>query len=82
MLNNIEIEFENFMQAMYGTQTISQAQEKDMEKSFFAGMYVCLNILHSFDDNEDTATQQLETLHERITSKITQLMQTTQKGSE
>ena len=73
MLNNIEIEFENFMQAMYGTQTLSQAQEKDMEKSFFAGMYVCLNILHSFDDNEDTATQQLETLHERITSKMREI---------
>ena len=68
MLNNIEIEFEDFMQMMYGTQTISQAQEADMEKSFLAGVYVCLNILHSLDDDEDTAIQQLETLHERITS--------------
>ena len=74
MINNIEIEFENFMQAMYGTQTISQAQEKDMEKSFFAGMYVCLNILHSFDDNEDTAVQQLETLREYIASKMMELI--------
>ena len=73
MLNNIGIEFENFMQAMYGTQTLSQAQEKDMEKSFFAGMYVCLNILHSFDDNEDTATHQLETLHKHITSKMMEI---------
>ena len=38
MINNIEIEFEDFMQMMYGTQTISQAQEADMEKSFFAVM--------------------------------------------
>ena len=57
------------MQAMYGTQTINQAQEKDMEKSFFAGMYVCLNILHSFDDNEDMATQQLETLINQFKQK-------------
>ena len=41
MLNNIEIEFENFMQAMYGTQTISQAQEKDIEKKLLR-WYVCM----------------------------------------
>lgn len=61
------------MQAMYGTQTISQEQEKDIEKSFYAGMLVCLEIFNSFEDDEDVAIAQLETLHNQIYTKIGEL---------
>lgn len=70
----VEKQFERFMQAMYGTQTISQGQENDIEKSFFAGMLVCIEMLHSFDENEDIAIVQLETLYEQICSKIEQIV--------
>lgn len=70
MLNQIEKQFENFMQAMYGKQTISQAQESDIEKSFYAGMLVCVEMLHAFDDNEDIAVVQLETLYKQIHTKM------------
>lgn len=75
MLNQIEKQFEGFMQAMYGRQTISQAQENDIEKSFFAGMLVCIEMLNSFDENEDMAVAQLETLYKQIHSKMEQLAQ-------
>ena len=41
MLNQIEKQFEGFMQAVYGKQTISQAQEKDIEKKLLR-WYVCM----------------------------------------
>ena len=70
MLNQIEKQFEGFMQAVYGKQTISQAQESDIEKSFYAGMLVCVEMLHAFDDNEDIAVVQLETLYKQIHTKM------------
>lgn len=70
MLNQIEKQFEGFVQAMYGRRTISQAQESDIEKSFYAGMLVCVEMLHAFDDNEDIAVVQLETLYKQIHTKM------------
>ena len=73
MLNQIEKQFESFMQAMYGNQTISEAQEKDIEKSFFAGMLVCVLMLHSFSDDDEIAMAQVDTLYRQIGTKMGQL---------
>lgn len=73
MLNQIEKQFEGFVQAMYGRRTISQAQENDIEKSFFAGMLVCIEMLNSFSEDEEIAVAQLETLYQQIHSKMEQL---------
>lgn len=74
MLNQIEKQFEGFIQAMYGNRTISEGQEKDIEKSFYAGMAVCVEMLHAFDENEDVAVAQLEKLYKQIHNKIGELI--------
>lgn len=73
LLNQIEKQFETFMQAMYGTKTTSEAQEKDIEKSFYAGMFVCMSMFQGLDDNEDIAVKQLDILAGQITKKMEEL---------
>lgn len=55
MLNEIEEQFEEFLTAMYGTEVISEAQEKDIEKSFYAGMVVAHSMMMSLSVDEETA---------------------------
>lgn len=66
MLNQIEKQFESFITAMYGNKTISEAQEKDIEKSFYAGMVVASQMITSLDHSEDIALSQLEKLLSQI----------------
>ena len=73
MLNQIEKQFETFMEAMYGTQTISLAQEQDIEKSFYAGMFVCMSMFQGLDDNEDIAVNQLDMLTNQVAKKMEEL---------
>lgn len=73
MLNQIEKQFENFMQAMYGDKNISENQEKDMGKAFYAGMLVCLEIFNSVEDDEEIAIAQLVTLQKQVYEKIKEL---------
>ena len=55
---------------MYGTETISEAQEKDIEKAFYAGMGVAYVMIISLDNNEETALSQLDKLSSEIMTKI------------
>ena len=70
MLNQIEKEFEGFMVAMYGNKTISEAQEKDMEKAFYGGMMVTYNFTVSLSESEDIAIEQLNNLRVELLEKI------------
>lgn len=69
MLNQIDKQFEEFMVAMYGNKEISDAQEKDMEKAFYAGMLVTHTMMISLDEDEEIAIKQLENLSKQIIEK-------------
>lgn len=73
MSNQIENQFEGFMVSMYGNKTISEAQKKDVEKSFYAGMIVAHKMMISFDDDEEIAVKQLEKLSLQIVEKVGEL---------
>lgn len=74
MLNQIEKQFEGFITAMYRNKTISEAQEKDIERSFYAGMLVSHNMMISFDDNDEIAIEQLKKLSNQISKKADELV--------
>lgn len=74
MLNQIEKHFEYYMSAMYVGIEISEAQEKDIEKTFYAGMLVAYFTVISLDDNEDVAISQLDSLYSQVNSKIESLI--------
>ena len=73
MLNQIEKQFEGFITAMYGNKTISEAQEKDIEKAFYAGMVVAHKLITHLDDDEDIALNQLDKLTSEIMDKMEEL---------
>jgi len=73
MLNQIEKQFEGFMVAMYGKNTISEAQEKDMEKAFYGGMVVAHKMMTALDDDEDMALSQLDKFSSELTMKMEEL---------
>ena len=74
MLNQIEKQFEGFITAMYGKNTISRAQEKDIEKSFYAGMLVSYKMILELNSNEEVALKELEKLSKQILDKSKELL--------
>lgn len=73
MLNQIEKQFEGFMAAMYRNMTISEEQEKDMEKAFYGGMVVSHRMVTALDDDEDIALSQLDKLANELATKMEEL---------
>lgn len=73
MLNQIENQFEGFISSMYGKITISESQEKDIEKSFYAGMFVYKQMIEALDNDEEIALNQITKLHGQIIKKMEDL---------
>lgn len=71
-LNQIEKQFNSFMAAVYGKETISEAQKKDLEKTFYAGMLACFSTIMEYTEKID-GVEQLGILYKQIFEKMEEL---------
>ncbi len=72
-LNQIELHFESFIKAMYGDSELPNGQREDMEKSFFSGMLIYMNLTLSLDKDEEVAEKQLTKLNSQVYNKLKSL---------